>query len=187
MNCKFCSKETHNPSYCSNSCAAKYNNRENPKRKLSRQCKKCNCPITKDRVYCKDCWNGTDKPIYIKILEDEQRCLGCNIVSDSNNSYIKRDRYSSYCKVCSIQQKKATKLSLKQFCINYKGGKCQNCGYCKNTSALAFHHLDPLTKDFNISEVNGTMFSLKLQQELDKTILVCFNCHQEIHNPDSAI
>ncbi len=150
-------------------------------------CKKCNCPITKSRVYCKDCWNGTQKEIYIEPDIQEQRCLGCDIVSTSENSYPKGKRYSSYCRTCCVQQKKVNKLSLKLYCIKYKGGECQKCGYYKNSSALAFHHLDPNTKDFNIGDVYGTMFSLKLQQELDKTILLCFNCHQEVHNPESTI
>ena len=27
--------------------------------------------------------------------------------------------------------------------VDYKGGKCERCGYDKNISALEFHHLDP--------------------------------------------
>jgi hypothetical protein len=35
--------------------------------------------------------------------------------------------------------------------INYKGGRCQICGYDRCTEALEFHHLDPTKKDFGIS------------------------------------
>lgn len=39
----------------------------------------------------------------------------------------------------------------KQELVNYKGGKCQVCGYDKCNDALDFHHLDPTEKDFSIS------------------------------------
>lgn len=63
--------------------------------------------------------------------------------------------------------------------IEYKGGKCQLCGYNKCKSSLSFHHLDPNEKDFSISSVNWSFDRIK--NELDKCILVCTNCHGEIH------
>ena len=44
---------------------------------------------------------------------------------------------------------------------------------------MDFHHIDPSTKEFNIS--GGTKAISKLKQEVDKCILVCSNCHREIH------
>jgi len=72
----------------------------------------------------------------------------------------------------------AQKTKLKA--IEYKGGKCQICGYNKCTRSLQFHHLDPNKKDFGIS--GGTKSFEKLKPELDKCILVCANCHGEIHD-----
>lgn len=68
---------------------------------------------------------------------------------------------------------------IKEELIQYKGGKCQICGYNKCTSALEFHHLDPTQKDFTIS--GGTKSFNTLKPEVDKCILVCANCHREIH------
>lgn len=68
---------------------------------------------------------------------------------------------------------------IKEELISYKGGKCQCCGYSKCTQALEFHHLDPSQKDFTIS--GGTKSFEKLKPEVDKCILVCANCHREIH------
>ena len=67
----------------------------------------------------------------------------------------------------------------KEKLIEYKGGKCQICGYNKCISALEFHHLDPSQKDFNIS--GGTKSFEKAKIEVDKCVLVCSNCHREIH------
>ena len=66
--------------------------------------------------------------------------------------------------------------------IEYKGGKCIKCGYNKNIAALDFHHLESDNKDFNIAHVGGGLE--KMKKELDKCILVCSNCHREIHNPN---
>lgn len=72
----------------------------------------------------------------------------------------------------------AQKTKLKA--IEYKGGKCQICGYNKSIRALTFHHINPEEKSFGIS--GGTKSFEKLKPELDKCILVCQNCHAEIHD-----
>lgn len=72
----------------------------------------------------------------------------------------------------------AQKAKLKA--IYYKGGECQICGYKKSLRALQFHHLDPNQKDFGIS--GGTKSFERMKPELDKCILVCANCHSEIHD-----
>ena len=44
---------------------------------------------------------------------------------------------------------------------------------------MDFHHINPQEKDFQIS--GGTKSFESLKSELDKCILVCRNCHSEIH------
>lgn len=75
-----------------------------------------------------------------------------------------------------IEWRKRTKIKL----IDYKGGKCEICGYDKCLRALQFHHKNPEEKDFQIS---GKSLSFeKLKMEVDKCALVCSNCHSEIHD-----
>lgn len=69
----------------------------------------------------------------------------------------------------------------KQWGVEYKGNKCQCCGYNNCLDALEFHHLNPNEKDFNISDRDLTYDWEKIKNELDKCILVCANCHREIH------
>ena len=59
--------------------------------------------------------------------------------------------------------------------------KCEICGYDKCLGALDFHHLDPSQKDFTISNSNIYKNLDKLKEEVNKCILVCANCHREIH------
>lgn len=70
--------------------------------------------------------------------------------------------------------------NLKIRLIEYKGGKCIKCNYNKCNAALEFHHLDPNEKDFDISNFSYSFDRLK--KEADKCILVCSNCHREIHD-----
>lgn len=67
----------------------------------------------------------------------------------------------------------------KQQLVEYKGGKCFICGYNKCNQALDFHHINPLEKEFTIGGKSWSFEKLKL--EADKCLLVCRNCHTEIH------
>jgi len=64
--------------------------------------------------------------------------------------------------------------------IVYKGGGCALCGYSKSVRALQFHHIDPREKDFTIS--SGVRSWHKTRAELDKCVLLCANCHGEVHD-----
>ena len=83
-------------------------------------------------------------------------------------------RINNYEKVKSHRQK------IKEKAIEYKGGCCEKCGYNKCKWAFDFHHLDSTKKDFSLSK-NITLSWDKVKKELDKCILVCANCHREVH------
>lgn len=68
----------------------------------------------------------------------------------------------------------------KKMAVDYKGGKCERCGYDKCIWALSFHHKDPSQKDFIISQYSTFKWE-RIKEELDKCELVCHNCHSEIH------
>lgn len=75
-----------------------------------------------------------------------------------------------------INWKKDKRLKL----IEYKGGKCEICNYDKCYKALEFHHIDPSKKDFDIS-ANSFAFE-RMKKEVDKCVLLCANCHRELHH-----
>ncbi len=70
---------------------------------------------------------------------------------------------------------------IKTMAIAYKGNKCTFCGYDKCAGALEFHHLDPKGKDFGLGQNGLTRSWEKTKNELNKCVLVCSNCHKEIH------
>lgn len=84
------------------------------------------------------------------------------------------------CKKCSSDNVSKRRREIKRILVDYKGGKCEKCGYDKCIDALEFHHIDKNEKNFGIS--NGNCKSLEvLKKEADKCILLCSNCHKEIH------
>ena len=80
--------------------------------------------------------------------------------------------------------RKNTKTKL----VTALGGKCQICGYDKCYDALEFHHLDPSSKEYTLSSiiVNPGLWE-KIKNEASKCILLCSNCHKEVHSGVSEI
>ena len=100
-------------------------------------------------------------------------CSGCN----KDYEYRRGHNTKEFCGSCLVNRRRFKK---KKELLEYKGGKCQVCGYNKCKSALCFHHVDPLTKSFAIGG-NHTRKWIDLIAEADKCVLVCANCHMEIH------
>lgn len=70
-------------------------------------------------------------------------------------------------------------MLLKEF-----GKQCSICGYNQNISALSFHHKNPKNKSFRLDSRNlSNRKQESILKEANKCILVCNNCHAEIHNP----
>jgi hypothetical protein len=72
--------------------------------------------------------------------------------------------------------------------IGLQGACCEMCGYSRNFSALEFHHTDPQTKEFQLDlrSLSNRKW-VRILEEAKKCILVCSNCHKEIHNPECTI
>jgi 5-methylcytosine-specific restriction endonuclease McrA len=70
--------------------------------------------------------------------------------------------------------------------VAYKGGKCQLCGYSRCLRALDFHHVDPRTKRFTFSTASFRNWET-VRAELDKCVLVCSNCHDELEAGETQI
>ena len=81
------------------------------------------------------------------------------------------------------------KQSKKQMYMGYKAtlhelkiNGCAICGYSKCDAALDFHHVNSKDKKFCIIAANIT--KKNLTDEVQKCILLCKNCHYEIHTEE---
>lgn len=87
----------------------------------------------------------------------------------------------AWCKSCMSKVTIDKHRLFKQKALKYKGGKCTICGYYRCARALVFHHINPLKKDFTISHDTSRNWE-KVRSELDKCVLLCHNCHAEVHD-----
>ncbi len=88
----------------------------------------------------------------------------------------------------NVKAVKQWRETTKSRMIEAMGGKCQCCGYNAHSSALAFHHLDPSMKELSFGAIRANPTSWNnIVSELRKCILVCHNCHSEIHAGVRAI
>lgn len=95
------------------------------------------------------------------------------------------------CKKCEYVYSRKYLEGIKLKAIKYGGGECQKCGYDKCWRALHFHHIDPNKKEFAIFESRPGFKKVrqwdKLKDEIDKCMLLCSNCHTELHDKDERI
>jgi len=77
------------------------------------------------------------------------------------------------------------RMSKKIKAINFLGGKCEKCGN-DNIFHLIFHHKNENKKSNGISGILAHRWS-EIEVEIKKCILLCCNCHQELHGSDSTI
>ena len=70
---------------------------------------------------------------------------------------------------------------LKTMLVEYKGGQCAICGYNRSPDVLEFHHIDESKKEFGLSIRGLTRSWERMRVEADKCILLCANCHREVH------
>lgn len=118
-----------------------------------------------------------------RTIGEERVCPMCRKTLSRSDFYKKRgvSGASAYCKACTNSQITQRQRVFKKLCVEYKGGKCESCGYSKYDGALEFHHKDPSEKDFSISKARHTNFNERVKDELDKCALLCSNCHKEEH------
>lgn len=107
---------------------------------------------------------------------DEKTCLICG------NKFTPKDKNANQRTCCYECMPEGTQLQRSGFLDllrKQRGGKCERCGYDKYLGALEFHHTDPSEKDFTIGNRD---FRLKdCIEESKKCVLLCANCHREIH------
>lgn len=133
----------------------------------------------------------------IRNLCNRKYCFECSPFKQHNTKKLKIDNVND--KVCNDCGKTIIKTTEKKgkicwTCRNKKyrlnamnnvraimGGKCLICGYNQCPKALDCHHVDPSSKNFDIS---GKFLQLswdKIEVELRKCIMLCCRCHREVH------
>ena len=124
-------------------------------------------------ISCKNNHRRADRSI-------ERRCSHCE------RKYIFEKKKGHTLRLCNSCSVNIRRFSFKKKALIYKGGQCEKCGYNKCDGALEFHHIDLDEKEFGISSNHCRSWN-SIEKELDKCVLLCSNCHREMHySPISA-
>lgn len=62
----------------------------------------------------------------------------------------------------------------------YGSEECIICGYNRCRRSLTFHHVDPESKSFAVAGSETRAWEA-VKKEVDKCVLLCHNCHGEVH------
>jgi hypothetical protein len=131
MKCLNCGLETKNPKFCSRSCAAKYNNRNFPKRQKKRYfCKICGNETSYRRTYCKRC-DPTKPKDFGDITITEIRLQA----RYQANAWIR-------------------KLARRVYYASDKPKRCSRCGYSKHFEVCHIRSIQDFPGDTPMSVVN---------------------------------
>ena len=148
-------------------------------------CKWCNQEFEasrRDTKYCsRSCQAKASRARKANNIDIREKVCG-----KCGKSFIVKDNAFNrrYCYDCVPSTPKSGAQNhqiIKKWALEYKGSKCEKCGYNKCSEALEFHHKNPEEKDFNLSDRNLIFDWQEIKKELDKCSLVCANCHREIH------
>jgi predicted HNH restriction endonuclease len=101
----------------------------------------------------------------------------CSISCKNKNTNSRHNTYD-------VQKRRGMEIKLD--CIDRLGGKCSACGYKKNLSAMEFHHIGKKTIKMTMQVFNTGSLN-RILEELRVCILLCSNCHRELHYPDLEI
>jgi hypothetical protein len=89
-------------------------------------------------------------------------------------------------KARKLAWQKRRRAELRAWWIEFKSTKsCEQCGESA-PECLHFHHIDPTTKDFNLSEAATRISASKerILAEVAKCRVLCANCHFKLHWDD---
>ena len=143
--------------------------------------------IKSTKKYCSiECQNAMRRQKYaereripkdINYKGNEKICPICN------NTFFPKTAMANQRMCCYNCMPDGVQLTRGMFLAKIKetrGGKCIRCGYDRCIKALEFHHIDPSKKDFTIS--NDHFRLQEAVEETKKCILICSNCHKELHD-----
>ncbi len=132
---------------------------------------------------------------------ETKKCIGCSEslkVDLFSFKDKKRGIFQSRCKACyneynrkyyqkgeNLKQLARVKTNRQKYTEIYKDWKSnQSCVICGEDSpeCIDLHHVDPSVKEGTISQMINSRSWDRIQEEIQKCVVVCSNCHRKIHS-----
>lgn len=110
------------------------------------------------------------------------RCSRCHIIKTKNT--VTKPTIDENINTDTAKYGRKHREKARNYIENIKlnSGGCCECGWFDENylEGLHFDHIDPETKKYNISNLQSVGSSLKtIQSEIDKTRIICSNCHRK--------
>ena len=86
------------------------------------------------------------------------------------------------CLRCASAAVARRRRRVKRILVEEAGGRCAVCRYDRCAGALHFHHREPASKAFMMSDRGVTRSLERARDEARKCVLLCSNCHAEVEN-----
>lgn len=102
-------------------------------------------------------------------------CMRCP--KHGHTTFFSRPEGGFRCGKCRSAAVSKRRRRVKRQLVLEAGGRCRLCGFNAHPSALQFHHLDPSSKEFHLSQEGFTRAISRMRSEAKKCILLCANCH----------
>jgi murein tripeptide amidase MpaA len=140
--------------------------------------------------YCKECRSKDSASYYDR---NREKVLAKTKAYYEANTEVHNARTRAYYKVNSEALKAGIKLKQQEYRKFWRGVikeelgfYCSSCGYHKCASALDVHHTEPDKKTFSPAYFMVHMAPLEQNikvfiEELSTCIILCSNCHRELH------
>ena len=92
------------------------------------------------------------------------------------NRYAEKAKHQRFCRT------ECGELNIQRTAHAVQKDRCKICGYDKYYGALEWHHMVPSEKLFELALNTARTYTLaEILAEKRKCIIVCSNCHREIH------
>jgi hypothetical protein len=127
-----------------------------------------------------------------RVLRTRKSCLVClpfgsSPYSQKSSKEKKRKQnaakqqryYGKMLKTYGMGRPNLIRKSRKIEVVKHLGGRCMMCGHSRCVRNLAFHHIS--NKSFQIDERAFQFSWERLIPEIEKCVLICHNCHGEVH------
>jgi hypothetical protein len=86
----------------------------------------------------------------------------------------------------TFRQKWLAQIETVQLFYGCMNPKCPSKHAGHTRHQLDFHHIDPNDKEYSVASMNKFPYK-RLAKEINKCVLLCANCHRDLHHNDISI
>jgi hypothetical protein len=133
------------------------------------------------RYWLKQLGLETDRSVRLRQGDEARQadrsrtCMRCP--KHGHTTFFRRPEGGFRCGKCRTAAVSKRRRRVKRQLVREAGGQCRLCGFNAHPSALQFHHVDPSSKEFHLSQEGFTRAISRMRSEVKKCILLCANCH----------